>query len=101
MVFDHSLPKPNKETRSHTSNGGTTMATATMVFFTPNVERSSPPIATQSHSRPSTEFHQPGVHNELGSANIGRMAHLRESFAMQGISSQATDLLFSLKTKNS
>ena len=82
MVLDLSLPEPNKETRSHTSNGGTTMAIATMVFSTPpNVERSSLPIATQSHSRLSPEFHQPGVHNESGSANIGRMADLREFFA--------------------
>jgi len=96
MVLDLLLSEPNKEARSQTSNGGTTMALPTMVSSTsPNVGRSSP--STPSNSRPSPESHQPGVHNESGSVNLGRMAHLRESYSSRRISSQVTDLLLSAK----
>ena len=75
MVLDLSLSEPNKEARSQTSNGGTTMALPTMVSSTsPNVGRSS--SSTPSNSRSCPESHHPGVHNESGSANLGRMAHL-------------------------
>ena len=70
------------------------MALPTLVSSTsPNVGRSS--SSTPSNSRPSPESHQPGVHNESGSANLGHMAHLRESYSSRGISSQAIDLLLS------
>ena len=94
MVPDFSLSESDKETTSESSSGDTTLAIPTMVSSASRNAGGPSPL-TSKHPRSNLEPNQPGVHNETGSAKTGRMAHLRESFASRGISTQASDLLLS------
>ena len=94
MVPDTTMFDSDKATAGQSGVSHTTMAIPTLVSSPAGNAGRLPP--SYSHgARHNSEPHQPGIHNEAGSSDTGRMAHIRRSLASRGVSTQATNLLLS------
>ena len=94
MVSDFSLSEPKKTTAGQSTGSDTTPAISTLVSNHPQ-DVGGLSSSTSPNPGHYPEPHKSGVHNEVRGPNTGHMACLRESFASQGVSAQASELLLS------
>ena len=94
VVSDSSVSEPNKTTTGQSTVSDTTLAISTLVSDYPQ-DVGGLSLSTSPNSGHNPEPHKSGVHNEARGPNTGRMACLRDSFASQGVSAQASELLLS------
>ena len=94
MVPDLSMSSSGEEATSQGSVNHPSMEHSTMVPSSTGAVRGSSPPATESGESCEMSINT-GLHNETRGSNSDCMAHLRESFASRGLSSEATGLLLS------
>ena len=78
MVPDTTMFNPDKETAGQSGAYHTIMAIPTLVSSPAGNAGRQPPLTSHGAGH-NSEPHQPGIHNEAGSSNTGRMAHIRKS----------------------
>ena len=94
MVPDLSMSSSGEEATSQGSVNHPSMEHSTMVPSSTGAVRGLSPPATESGESCEMSINT-GLHNETRGSNSDCMAHLRESFASRGLSSEATGLLLS------
>ena len=102
LVSDSSLPLADKTTDGE-SGGNHSIVEYAALVSNHSGSTGGLPSPPASKNRPGNSSHRSRVHNEAGSARVNCLAHLRESFTSQGISTSASDLLLSswrTKTKS-
>jgi len=101
-VSDSSMLIPSETTDGQADFDHSTLDYPALVSNHSGTAGGLPSLATSSVG-PSITPNSPGVHQETGSSQTSYVAHLRKSFASQGISPQASGLLlssWSAKTKS-
>ena len=94
MVPDTTMFDSDKAITGQSGANHTAMAIPTLVS-SPAGNAGRLPSSTFHEARHNSEPHQPEIHNEAGSSDTGRMAHIQKSLASRGVSTQATNLLLS------
>jgi len=92
MVLDSTLPESDKETNSKSGDDHSSLGITTVVpNDSGNVRGLSQNFTCEGRSSDTPA--RTGIHNEPRSTGVSGMAHIRESFESQGISSEASALL--------
>ena len=94
MVPDSSLPVTGKTTDGKDGSNNPTMEFPAMVSNHPR-STGRPSSSPPSKNRPGNPPNRSGIYHATRSPGPSCMAHLRESFTSQGLSTMASDLLLS------